>query len=413
MLLNRPRTLDALARHGLDALVATSPVNVTYFSDYRCWADALFRDYMMRPGGSSDRQQTFAILPAQGEPALVLPVMFAVNAADSWVRDLHVFGEAGFERLARPEATTEAYRRFYDLPSAPAHSTAHEALLGALKARGLTDGRIGMEVEGLSQRTVGLLRTALPRAALKDCSNLIRWLRMVKSSEEMSRLRRSAEINEQAAMESLALAEPGRPMADLIEQYRARCAELGADFDHFAFGPGGYGIATETSYVLNRGDVLYTDFGCAYRGYFSDAGATLVVGEMPPALRDRYVVLRDCILAGAAALRPGARSSSVQAAMQQVLAEHGLAESFPHGHGLGLEVRDYPILVPDNGLRLRDECLDVPSDLPLEPDMVISLEAGAFAPGVGSLQIETSFLVTHSGSEPLVPQDRTEPVGSA
>ncbi len=413
MLLNQARSLGALRRHGLDVLIATSPVNITYFSDYCCWVDRLFREYMVRPGGSSDREQTFAILPAEGEPALVLPVMFAINATDSWVRDLYVFGEPGFEQAAPPEAIPEADRGFYDLISAPTNSTAAEALLSALKARGLTDARIGIEIEGLPCRTVEMLRDALPRATLKDCSNLIRWLRMVKSREEISRLRRAAEINERAAMESLALAEPGRPMADLIEHYRARSADLGADFDHFAFGPRGYGIATETSYVLSDGDVLYTDFGCTYRGYFSDAGATLVVGEMPAALRERYAALRECTQAGAAAMRPGARSSVVQAAMQQVLTEHGVADSFPHGHGLGLEVRDYPILVPDNGLRMRDECLDVPSDLPLEPDMVLSLEAGVFAPGVGSLQIETSFLVTSGGSQLLVPQDRSQPVQSA
>jgi len=409
MLFNRSRSLDALQRHGLDALIATSPVNVTYFSDYSCWVDRLFREYMMRPGGSSDREQTFAVFPGAGEPALVLPALFAVNAAGSWARDLYVYGRPGFEPLVPLGEIADADRGLHDLISTPAHSTAADALLGALQARGLAEARIGIETEGLSCRTLEALRGALPRAMLKDCSNLIRWLRMVKSCEEISRLRRSAEINEHAATESLALAEPGRPMADLAESYRAVAAEQGADFDHFAFGPRGYGIATDTSHVLSKGDTLYTDFGCVHRGYFSDAGATLVVGEMPAPLRRRYAALLECIEAGAAAMRPGTKSSVVQAAMQHVLAEHGVAGAFPHGHGLGLEVRDYPILVPDNGLRLRDECLDVPSDLPLEPGMVLSLEAGVFAPGVGSLQIEMNFLVTERGNEPLVLQDRTQP----
>jgi Xaa-Pro aminopeptidase len=92
--------------------------------------------------------------------------------------------------------------------------------------------------------------------------------------------------------------------------------------------------------------------------------------------------------------------------MWEAMAAQGFAASFPHGHGIGLELRDYPILVPDDGLRIRDECVDLPSDLSIESGMVLNLEAGAFAPGVGSLQVETSYLVTPNGNEPLVPLDR-------
>ena len=77
---------------------------------------------------------------------------------------------------------------------------------------------------------------------------------------------------------------------------------------------------------------------------------------------------------------------------------------------MGLEVRDYPILVADNGARIFDDCVDVSSDLSLEADMVINLEAMVFMPGVASPHIEQSFLVTAEGSRPLVLQDRTEPL---
>jgi len=35
----------------------------------------------------------------------------------------------------------------------------------------------------------------------------------------------------------------------------------------------------------------------------------------------------------------------------------------PYGHGLGLEIREYPILVANNGLRITDDCVDVRSEL--------------------------------------------------
>ena len=39
MLFNRQRAIEYMDRYNLDALVATSPTNITYFSDYHCGLD--------------------------------------------------------------------------------------------------------------------------------------------------------------------------------------------------------------------------------------------------------------------------------------------------------------------------------------------------------------------------------------
>lgn len=408
MLFNTPRAVEYMHRCGLDALVATSPVNITYFTDYACWFDPLFREYMMVPGAPSNRAQSYAVFPREGEAAFVVSApLFAVNAADLWVRDLSIYGSPGVDTSLPPTALSDAYRRFFDLFTASSHHpTALDALVSALRTRGLTGARIGLEMEGLALASHEAIARALPRADIKDCSNLIRLLRMVKTPDELARLTRAAEISEQAAMESLALARPGRPMAELSQYYRARVAEQGAAFDHFAFGVNGLGIATEPEYVPEQGDVEYVDFGCVYRQCFSDSGTTLATGEASPVLSDRFAALRTCLDAAISIMRPGVKASAVQAPMQATLKAYGLTGSFPHGHGVGLEVRDYPIIVPDNGLRIRDDCIDVPSDLTLEADMVINLEAPLFMPGVGSLHIEQSFVITPNGCRPLVSQDR-------
>src|SRR5262249_51610780 len=151
--------------------------------------------------------------------------------------------------------------------------------------------------------------------------------------------------------------------------FRRRVAEMGADFDHFAYGISGLGIATEPDHVLRPDDVLYVDFGCVCGHYFSDGGTTLAVAPPSCELERGHGILRRAIAAGAALLRPGAKSSDVRNNMWNELLAHGISASFPHGHGIGLEVRDYPILVADNGLRIRDHCMDEPSDIPLESGM--------------------------------------------
>jgi Xaa-Pro aminopeptidase len=77
---------------------------------------------------------------------------------------------------------------------------------------------------------------------------------------------------------------------------------------------------------------------------------------------------------------------------------------------LGLELRDYPIIVANNGLHIRDGCVNLPSDLAIEANMVINLEASLFSAGQDSVHIEQSFLVTPEGCRLLVHQDRSHPL---
>jgi Xaa-Pro dipeptidase len=411
MLFNKSRAEEYMSRYGLDVLVATAPVNITYLSNYYCWLDAQFKEYMMVPGASSDLMQSYAVFPLEGEPALVVSPLFAVNAAGIWINDLYVFGNAGWDWSVQSGSLTEAEHQSLELlKRQQSDATATDALLSILSSRRLTNARIGLEMQGFSEEPKATIVRALPHGEVKDCTNIIRLIRMVKSPEELSRLTRAAEINECVSKESLSLARPGRNIQDLIHHYRNRVTEMGADFDHFAFGVRGMGIATEPDYVFKEDDLLYVDFGCIYERYFSDSGTTLALSTPPEPLLERHAAVRDCVAAAEGVIRPGMKASAVRNVMSNDLNQRSITASFPHGHGLGLELRDYPIIVANNELRIRDDFVNIPSDLPLEAGMVVNLEAAIFMPGVASVHIEKSLLVTATGNEPLVPQDRSRPV---
>ena len=410
MLFNQDRARQFMQRCGLDALVATSPVNLTYFTDWYCWLDRQFKEYMVKPGGASDLFQNYALFPLSGAPALVVSSLMGVNARGLWVKDVRGYGDPGFDRSLPAQPLEVSLDYFQRLFAAPPNEQAVQALLDVLAERGLSKGRIGVELEGLPAGAVQALRAGLPQAQIADCTNLIRLLRMVKSSEEVARLERAAQLAEEAALASLALARAGQSLLDLSAQFRRQLAQGGADLDHFAYSPRGLGIATEPEYVLSADDVLYVDFGCAHRNYCSDSGLTLALRPLSPELSRRYAALHQCLEAGLEAMRPGARASQVQRAMRRSLAGQGITASYPHGHGVGLEVRDYPVLSPDTGLRIADQCVDEPADLPVEEGMVLNLEAMIFMPGVGSLHLEKSFVVEAAQTRPLIPQDRRQPL---
>ena len=104
VLLNRNRATTLMRQCGLDAIVATSPRHILYLSDYFCWLDPLFKAYMMRPGAPAELAHNFAVLPVPdlGEPALVLPAMWAANAADCWVDDIWLHGIGDLDLSAVP-----------------------------------------------------------------------------------------------------------------------------------------------------------------------------------------------------------------------------------------------------------------------------------------------------------------------
>ena len=108
MLFNGTRAIDYMRRYDLDVLVATSPANITYFTDFYMWLHSLFREYMVVPGASSNLNQGYAVFPLAGDPALVVPMtpLFAVNAAEVWVPEVHVFGESGLDESLEPADLT-------------------------------------------------------------------------------------------------------------------------------------------------------------------------------------------------------------------------------------------------------------------------------------------------------------------
>ncbi len=410
MLLHKARALEALRRCGLEAVIANTPTHVTYLTDYRYWLDGVQRVYMNRPGASSEfALQNYAVLTAEGQGALIVPPLHMPEADVSWVGNVRTFGKPALDFSLFPADLPDQARPWLQRMTGPLSASPVEALIGVLRDLGLGQARLGLELEGLTPGVREALAAALPHVTFLDCSNLLRLIRAVKSPEEIARLTQAAGIGERAASACLSQALPGRSLAHLAQAYRTAVGQQGADFDHLIFGVHGLGVGTDTDYCLRAGDVLLLDYGCRYKHYVSDSGQTLVVGEMSAPLAERYAYLYEAVQVGAAQLRPGIRASHVHGAMLASLAGHGITTCHAHGHGFGLDVRDYPIIVDDTGLRLRDDCIDIPADLELEPDMVVNLEAPLYLAGAASLHLEQTFRLTPQGAEPLLTQPRERP----
>jgi Xaa-Pro dipeptidase len=411
MLLNRSRAIEMMTATGLDALVATSPPNIRYMTGFHCWLASNTKEFMVEAGGSGQlAQQNFALLPVAGDAALVVEPFFAIDTVELWVDDVRAAGPGEYEPSSAPRSVPERFQPALDVVSAWDGTAPIAVLAQALADRGLADGRIGVEFEELSEPRRVELRAALPDAELVDATNLLRLIRAVKTPAEIALLERAATNAEGAAHTAFEAVAAGASFPDLVATYRAELGRVGGDFDHFAIGPRGLGVSSHAGYTLQDGEVLFSDWGSIYDGYYSDTGTTICVGGASDEALERHAAIRACLRAGAAELKPGVLASVVQRALEETLREGGIEGMVPFGHGFGIEARDYPLLVRPNGRQIRDGSIDISSDLPLESGMVVNIEVPVFTPGVGSMQTEQSFVVTDTGYRALVDQPRDRPL---
>ena len=327
---------------GVDALWISQPANVRYLS------------------GFSSPEDAKLLLTAEGA-LLYTDSRYALQAAQEVGTGVHI---------ARPPATLE-------------HA--------AERVRGL---RVGFEAEHLTVAGLEDLKQYW-QAELLPLRRPVETLRLVKSDAEVTLIRRAQAIADAAYAEVLPQLQAGARESDLALALETAMRRLGADGPSFetivASGERGalpHGRASGKQ--LAEGELVTLDFGALLDGYHSDMTRTVPIGEVGPELRRLYLAVLDAEEQAIAAAGPGVRAADLDALAREVLAGHGLAESFTHslGHGVGLDIHEGP------GLRAA-------SDEVLRPGMVVTIEPGVYLPGVGGVRIEDLLLITESGHEVL------------
>jgi Xaa-Pro dipeptidase len=144
--------------------------------------------------------------------------------------------------------------------------------------------------------------------------------------------------------------------------------------------------------VLEDGDMVLIDTGCAVQGYNSDITRSYVFGTPDHEQRRIWDVEREAQQAAFDAVRPGVPCEEIDRAARGVLARHGLGPGYalpglPHrtGHGIGMSIHEGPYLVPGDRT-------------PLAAGMCFSNEPMIVVPGRFGVRLEDHFHVTDDGA---------------
>ena len=346
------RARHATAAAGLDALLITPGADLRYLTGYE--ATPLER-------------LTCLVLPAEGDPVLVVPTLERPAAEASGA------GKLGLE-IAAWDETADPY---------------------ALVASVVRDARTVAVDNHMWAEKVMALRAALPGAEQHLAGDVLRELRIRKTPEEVEELRRAAAAIDTVHAQVPEWLRPGRTEREVgkdIADAIIAAGHLRADFGIVGSGPNGASPHHEISdRVIEPGDPVVVDIGGTMpSGYCSDSTRTYVVGEPPTDFLAYYDALLTAQVSACEAVRPGVSCEFIDAVARDVLTEAGYGQYFIHrtGHGIGLEVHEEPYLVAGN-TRV------------LEPGMAFSIEPGVYLPGRHGARIEDIVVCTDTGGERL------------
>lgn len=261
--------------------------------------------------------------------------------------------------------------------------------------------RVGFEASRMLYDVYRRMVESLPDGVkLKPIGPVVDRVRMVKSDDEIARIRRSVLTNsaafEKATRSIRAGARESTIAAELEYQMRRLGAEKAAFETIVAMGPrSALPHAQPTARKLANNELLLIDMGACQDGYMSDMTRVLFLGQPSRRVRGMYDAVLKAQLAGIDAVRPGVTAAYVDRATRRVLEADGLGKEFVHstGHGLGLEIHEGPRL----GRRDKTK---------LAAGMVVTIEPGAYIRDFGGVRIEDTVLVTKSGCEVLTPTSK-------
>lgn len=239
-------------------------------------------------------------------------------------------------------------------------------------------------------------RSALPETGFSMAEPLLWPLRQVKDEYEIDCLREAAAMTDRVFGAALKMMRLGVTLQDITDEINAQMLRMGASGNSFRpsvifNGPGFEGRGGRDKFVpLQPGCMVAFDIGVVYKGYCSDFGRSVIVGQRRPEFIQHYQMLREARDVAIDRIKPGVPLCEVHEEIHRVFASYGWEEEgrVLFGHNLGLDIHEPPYVTSWD-------------QRPLVEGMVLAVEPRAYRKGMVGGRIEDMIRVTAGGAESL------------
>ncbi len=149
-----------------------------------------------------------------------------------------------------------------------------------------------------------------------------------------------------------------------------------------------YPHAMPTNKIIEAGETIICDIGCRWQGYNSDMSRTIVLNKADDKTTLIYEIVKQAQAVAIAAIKHNVNIEQVDQAARNYITSQGYGTFFNHstGHGIGINVHEYPNVCTDNKQLLK-------------AGMIITVEPGIYIPEWGGIRLEDEVLVTEQGCE--------------
>lgn len=338
-------------------------------------------------------QQAHLYIPANGEPLLMARKSFERAQAESNIK------------------------RIIPLSSP-------KQIQGLLRQNGYRiPGVLGLETDVMPANFYFTYREYFENSKLVDVSHFVRLVRSVKSDYEIEIIKKAACFSDKVAQKAKEHLEEGITEIEFAGKIEAEARKLGHQgivrmrlwgsemfYGHIMAGPsaalpsflasptGGLGIGQAVAQgpgfiTIKKHQPVLVDYVFAWMGYLADNTRIFSIGELPDELVKAHRAMLDVHAMLKKEARPGVKAGDLYE-MATEMSEHlGYGENFMGaggqrirfaGHGIGLELDEYPFLAKGQ-------------KMVLEENMTIAVEPKLVFPGKGVVGIENTHLVGKEG----------------
>jgi Xaa-Pro aminopeptidase len=360
------RLMDAA---GIDVVLATSKHNVQYLL-----------------GGH--RANFFDVMDATGITRYLPVLVYPKGAPEKAAYIGHRLET--FQHQAKPLWTPETQT------TASGSVEAMQQAVDYMRKAGMQPKRIATEFGFLPYDASKVLRAAFPDADWVDALYVMERQRLIKSPEELAKLKYASKSVIGAMLATIAQTPSGTTKAEVVETLRKEETLRGMNFEYCLITCGTSMNRAPSDQKWEQGEIMSIDSGGNYHGYIGDVCRMAIQGEADAELEDLLAEIESIQRAGFAAMRAGALGRDIYGAAEPLVTRskfHNQLEFL--AHGMGLVSHEAPRLTDSGPVPYPAD----DADRPLEAGMVVSVETTLKHPSRGFIKLEDTVVVTEAGHE--------------
>ncbi|OQY11271.1 MAG: hypothetical protein B6I31_05225 [Desulfobacteraceae bacterium 4572_19] len=248
---------------------------------------------------------------------------------------------------------------------------------------------LGMELDVLPVNLFFRYSDIFNSSKIIDISHQVRLVRAIKSDYEINLIRKAAKFSDKIVITA----------GNLIKEM---CGASATTQSYISSPTGGEGVNPSVAQgagfnTIKRNEPLLFDFAFAYNGYISDHTRIFAIGNLSDKLYHAHNAMLDIHDLLKREAKPDVPAGNLYDLALEQAKQSGYENNFMGagdkrihfvGHGVGLELDEYPFLAKGQKLKLQEK-------------MVIAIEPKLIFPDKGVVGIENTCIVTKSGLEPL------------